>query len=78
MSSCQTASEPAAHLVLDVCVFEHQGEWSDVLPVHAITASNLNGMFDAFVDLLGGGLPYVVQRAVCKGGQDLREKNVKV
>lgn len=53
-------SEPVsipAYLVLNVCVFEHQRQWSDVLPVHTITASNLNGVLDAFVDLLGGGLP---------------------
>lgn len=42
-------------------VLEHQGQWSDVLPVHTITASNLNGMFDALVDLFGGGLPDVGQ-----------------
>lgn len=55
-----------------MCVLEHQGQWSDVLLVHALAASDLYGMFDAFVDLFGGGLPYVGQRAVCKGGQDLQ------
>lgn len=84
-SSYQTQSEPAFipssiyfYLVLDVCVFEHQGQWSDVLPVHTLTASDLNGMFDAFVNLFGGGLPYVGKRAVRKGGQDLQEKNMIV
>lgn len=59
-----TTTKPAcelAHLVLDMRVLEHQGQWSDVLPVHTITASNLNGMFDALVDLFGGGLPDVGQ-----------------
>lgn len=62
--STKTHSEPASippYLVLDVCVLEHQGQWSDVLHVHALAASNLNGMFDAFVNLLGGGMPYVGQ-----------------
>lgn len=67
------ASDPvSAHLVLNVCVFEHQGQWSDVLPVHAVAAPYLNGMFDAFVDLLGGGMTYVGQWAIRKGGQDLQ------
>lgn len=77
ISSCQTPSGPApppAYLVLDVCVFEHQRQRSDVLLVHTLAASNLDGVFDAFVDLLGGGLPYVGHRAVGKGGQDLQEK----
>lgn len=42
-------------------VFEHQGQGGDVLPVHSITASNLNSVLDAFVDLFGGGQPYVGQ-----------------
>lgn len=65
------ASTPP-YLVLYVCVLEHQRQRSDVLLVHALTAPNLDGMFDAFVNLLGGGLPYVGHRAVCKGGQDLQ------
>lgn len=43
-----------------------------MLPVHSIAASDLNGMFDAFVDLLGAGLPNVRQGTVCEGGQDLQ------
>lgn len=66
-----------AHLFFDVSILEHQGEWGDVLPVHTIAALDLNGMFDAFVDLLGGGLPNVGQGTICEGGQDLRNlKNV--
>lgn len=42
------------NLVFDVCVLEHQGQWGDVLLVHTFTAANLNCMFDAFVNLLGG------------------------
>ena len=67
------ASTPA-YLVLYVCVFEHQGQRSDVLPVHPIAASDLDGVFDAFVNLLGGGMPYVGHRAVRKRGQDLLGK----
>lgn len=81
ISSYQTLSGQAslpAYLVLDVRVFELQGQWSDVLPVHTLTASNLNSVFDAFVDFLGGGLTYVGHRAVRKGGQDLQEKNTMV
>lgn len=59
-SSFQSGSI-SAHLVLDVYIFEHQGQRSDVFPVHTIAAPDLNGMSDAFVDLLGGGLPYVRQ-----------------
>lgn len=81
VSSYQTLFEPSstpAHLVLNVCVFEHQGQRSDVLPVHTLTASNLNSMFDAFVDLSGGRVPNVRQWAICKRGQDLQEKNMMV
>lgn len=66
------------YLVLYVCVFEHQGQRSDVLPVHPIAASDLDGVFDAFVNLLGGGMPYVGHRAVRKRGQDLLGKNMVV
>lgn len=47
-------------------VLEDQGERGDVLPVHALAAPHLDGVFDSLVDLLGGGLPNVGQRAVCK------------
>lgn len=57
-------------------VFEHQGQRGDVLPVHTVTAPDLYSVFDAFVDLLGGGLPYVGQRAVGKGGEDLQEEKI--
>lgn len=46
-----------AYLVLYVCVLEHQGQSSDVLLAHALTATNLDSVFDAFVNLSGGGLP---------------------
>lgn len=45
------------YLVLYVCVFEHQGQSSDVLLAHALTASNLDSVFDPFVYLSGGALP---------------------
>lgn len=66
------AGPPLAHLFLDVSVLEDQGERGDVLPVHALAAPDLDGVFDALVDLLGGGLPNVGQRTVCEGGQDLQ------
>lgn len=68
----------SAYLVLYVCVFEHQGQRSDVLPVHPIAASDLDGVFDAFVNLLGSGMPYIGHRAVRKRGQDLLVKNMVV
>lgn len=61
-----SAAQPLAHLFLNVGVLEDQGERSDVLPVHALAAPHFNGVFDALVDLFGGGLPNVGQRAVCK------------
>lgn len=66
-----TATQSLTHLFFDVAVLEDEGEGGDVLPVHAIAAAHLNCVFDALVNLLGGGLPNVSQRAVCKGGQDL-------
>lgn len=50
-----------AYLLLDVRVLEDQRQRSDVLLVHALAASNLDGVLDAFVDLFGGGLPDVGQ-----------------
>lgn len=60
------ARQSPTHLFLDVGVLEDQGECSDVLPVHSLAAPHLDGMLDALVDLLGGGLPNVGQRAICK------------
>lgn len=62
------------HLVLHVCIFEHQRQRGDVLPVHLIAAPNLYGMLDAYVYLLRGGVPYVRYRAVGEGGEDLQEQ----
>lgn len=49
----------STNLVLHMCIFEHQRQRGDVLPMHLIAAPNLYGMLDAYVDLLRGGVPYV-------------------
>lgn len=45
------------YLVLDVCVLEDKRQWCDVLSVHTLTTSKLDGMLDAFVNLSRVGLP---------------------
>ena len=65
-----------SYLILNVWILEHQGQRSDVLNVHALTAPNLYCMFDALVNLSRGRLPYAGQRAVSEGGQDLQQKNI--
>lgn len=45
-----------------------------MLPAHPIAAPNLDGVFDAFVDFLRGGVPYVRERTVREGGEDLQEQ----
>lgn len=55
-------------------VLEDQLEGGDVLVVHALAAAHLDGVLDALVDLLGGGLARVGQLgqgAIGEGGQDL-------
>ena len=62
------------YLALDVCVLEDQREGGDVLLVHAVAASHLDGVLDAPVDLLCGGLARVGQLgqgSIGEGGQDL-------
>lgn len=53
------SSFDSSHLVFYVCVLKHECQWSNVLLAHTLTASDHDGVFDAFVDLFRSGLAYV-------------------